>query len=189
MIREAEFREFVAKYELVDARLDGSKIYVSPADYRKMANRVAASFVRPPAEPPGFLANFAGFEIYLDNDTAGLTVAEPAWLTEALKVLKGHPLQEHAELAWRHTAEIVLRNANGLVVQFYNVHTDQFDFVFGATKWPRLYDPQTGERFKDDPFRERRDDIPLPEFMTYLHDWYYPQATAMHWQNPEKSEV
>jgi len=114
---------------------------------------------------------------------------QPQWLTDALDTLKGREHETVERIAWKVAAEAAMRNANGLVVPNYNVHTDRMDWHFGTTQWPRLVDPKTDTYFTDDPFRERRDDIPLAEFMTYLRDWYYPQRRFLHWQAPEKAEV
>jgi hypothetical protein len=66
--REAEFREFTKKHDLTDARLDGDKVFISQADYWKLANRAAASFVgRDASEFIACLHNPDGFELYIED--------------------------------------------------------------------------------------------------------------------------
>lgn len=71
--------------------------------------------------------------------------------------------------------DVMERNLNGLVVNDYNVDTDTMDWVFGTLRFPRLYQAPSGRRWPDDPFIDRREDIPLVEFMTYLDQWYWPK--------------
>jgi hypothetical protein len=114
-------------------------------------------------------------------------MSEPQWLTEALDIQFGPDQQDIRRMSWQHAVEVAQKNAEGFVVRCYNVHTDHLDWHFGPARWPKLIDPKTGEYFTDDPFRGRRDDIPVAEFMAYLTDWYFPQKMAMHWQS--KAEV
>lgn len=115
-------------------------------------------------------------------------MTEPQWLTEVFKTLEG-PHEEVQRLWWTHAANAIQKNSEGFVGVSYNVDTDNFEWRFGPGSWPKLTDPKTGTYFTDDPFRGRRDDIPVVEFMAYLRDWYWPQRQALHWQTPEKAEV
>ena len=68
------FEEFTTKHELTDAKLVGDAIFISAAEYWKLANRAAASVFRSSEAPGGlngFLRDIDDFRLYLDQEVAG----------------------------------------------------------------------------------------------------------------------
>lgn len=106
-------------------------------------------------------------------------MSEPQWLTTALGIIEGEGgdagLVEAKKVAWCECARIATLNGEGLVVRWYDVATDNFEWAFGAGAWVRLIDTKTDKPFDDDPFKDRQTSVPLAEFIIYLHDWYFPR--------------
>lgn len=100
---------------------------------------------------------------------------QPKWLKAMLKTFEGQEHEDIRKMSWEYAANVALANGRGFVSRAYNISTDEFDWHFGPCHWPMLHDPTTNERYTDDPFRGRRDDIPLEEFVRYLDGWYFPR--------------
>lgn len=108
---------------------------------------------------------------------------EQPWLETVLKIVEeqggGDDLVGAKKAAWSDCAHVAARNAEGFVVWRFDIHADTPEWRFTHGVWPRLVDPKTDGAFEDDPFKDRRDDIPLAEFIAYLHDWYFPRRKEL----------
>jgi hypothetical protein len=94
---------------------------------------------------------------------------------------------EHREqwcLAIEGEISVMRANLDGKVMRSYDVMTDSSVWVFGSVKWDILRKPGTDDAWEDDPLsrslsRGGRNEVPLPEFLTYLRDWYWPRRRLM----------
>lgn len=98
-----------------------------------------------------------------------------AGIDAALAGVAGEPNAAEWDRAIRHAVDLMQRNLSGLVAKTYNVGNDDWDWVFGMDRWPRLIQKETGTRYSDDPLGARIEDVPLAEFLVYLRDWYWPR--------------
>lgn len=97
-------------------------------------------------------------------------------IERALAALSDQPDATQKIAVISSVVDIMARNMAGMVTNDYNVGTDTFDWVFGSLRFPRLYQRGNETRCPDDPMINRREDIPLTEFMAYLNDWYWPKS-------------
>lgn len=66
-------------------------------------------------------------------------------------------------------------NLTGNVAWSFDIANDNCGWAFGSHYWPRLLDSD-GKPWDDDPLnRNDLGEVPLSEFIDYLHEWYYPR--------------
>lgn len=178
------FLEFVKKYDFTDAKQVGEDaIFISAAEYWKLANRVSERFIRRSDEEAtsitGFLTDLDGYRLLLSNEIAGtgITVSEYPAIDLAL-LLADVPHADQVNRAFVNAVSRMRRNLNGYVVRSYDINRDMTEWVFGDLRWPKLL-MANHLPFPDDPLGGRTEDVPLAEFLVYQRDWYHPRYKTM----------
>lgn len=179
------FLEFVRKYDISDAKQVGEDtIFISPAEYWKMANRMSERFIRRSDDEAktinGFLTDLEGYHLCLGSEIAGtgITVSDYPAIDLALLQTDG-PHAQQMNQSILDAVSRMRRNLAGYVVRNYSIDSDMMEWVFGALVFARLRQPGTMAHWPDDPMNERVEDIPLAEFLDYLRDWYHPRYKKM----------
>lgn len=111
----------------------------------------------------------------------------PAAIAEAFRVIEaeGHDNPREKIASLRGQVDIIQRNLKGNVVRRYDIPTSSTVWRFGDITFPPLRDGD-GRPLPGDPLAgDKRQEVPLVEFMRYLNNWYHPaqrlrEGTSTH---------